>query len=51
MERKQNTVRIQLTEEQRKELREQTGQDIEVLELEIGELEPRLTPTQIGTFF
>ncbi|HTJ24453.1 MAG TPA: hypothetical protein VL383_18770 [Gemmatimonadaceae bacterium] len=51
MEKKPKTVRIQLTEAQRKELREQTGQDVEVLELDLAELEPRITPAQIGTFF
>lgn len=51
MEKKPNTVRIQLTEAQRKELLEQTGRDMEVLELDLRELEPRITPVQIGTFF
>ena len=51
MEKKPTTIRIQLTEAQRKELREQTGRDMEVLELDLAELEPRVTPTHIGTFF
>lgn len=51
MERKQQTIRIELTEAQRRELREQTGQDVEVLELDLTDLEPRVAPTRIGTFF
>ena len=51
MEQKQHTIRIELTEAQRKELLEQTGQDVQVLELDLTEMEPRVTPTQIGTFF
>lgn len=51
MESKQHTIRIELTEAQRKELREQIGQDVQVLELDLTEMEPRVAPTQIGTFF
>ena len=51
MERKQHTIRIELTEAQRKELREQTGQDVQALELDLTEMEPRVAPTRIGTFF
>lgn len=51
MERKLQTIRIELTEAQRRELREQTGQDVQVLELDLTEMEPRVTPTRIGTFF
>lgn len=51
MEMKQHTIRIELTEAQRKELRDQTGQDVQVLELDLTEMEPRVAPTRIGTFF
>jgi hypothetical protein len=51
MDKKQRTIRIELTEAQRKELREQTGQDVQVLELDLTEMEPRVAPTRIGTFF
>ncbi|MEX2281291.1 MAG: hypothetical protein WEE89_02260 [Gemmatimonadota bacterium] len=46
-----NTVRIELTEEQKKRFREQTGQDVEAVELNIEPLEERITPRSIGTFF
>jgi hypothetical protein len=43
-------VRVELTEEQKKQLREQTGQQIDALELSVEELEPRITPRSLGTF-
>jgi hypothetical protein len=46
-----NTVRIELTEEQRKQLREQTGQDVDSVELTVEQLEDRVAPRSIGTFF
>ena len=46
-----NTVRIELTEEQRKQLREQTGQDLDTVELTVEQLEDRVVPRSIGTFF
>jgi len=46
-----NTVRIELTEEQRKQLREQTGQDLDTVELTVEQLEDRIAPRSIGTFF
>jgi hypothetical protein len=46
-----NTVRIELTEEQRKQLREQTGQDVDSVELTVEQLEDRIAPRSIGTFF
>ena len=46
-----NTVRIELTEKQKKRLREQTGQDVEAVELNIEPLEERITPRSIGRFF
>ena len=47
MENKQHTIRIELTDAQRKELREQIGQDVEALELDLTEMEPRIAPTRI----
>ena len=46
-----NTVRIELTEEQRKQLRDQTGQDLDTVELTVEQLEDRIAPRSIGTFF
>ena len=46
-----NPVRIELTEEQRKQLLEQTGQDVDAVELNIEPLEERIAPRSIGTFF
>jgi hypothetical protein len=46
-----NTVRIELTEEQKKKLREQTGQEVDAVELNIESLEDRISPRSIGTFF
>lgn len=46
------TVRIELTEAQKKTIREQTGEDVETVELTVEEeLEQRVTPRSIGTFF
>lgn len=45
------TVRIELTESQKKLIREQTGEDLETVELAVEELEKRITPQSIGTFF
>lgn len=46
-----NIVRIELTEEQRKKLLEVTGQEVEAVNLQIEQLEERITPRSIGTFF
>lgn len=55
MEKNQNVARIELTDALRKEPRQETGSDAEPKELQIDELEPRITPTSIdpsiGTFF
>ena len=45
------TVRIELTEEQKKQLLEQTGQEVEAVEFKVEPLEERVTPRSIGTFF
>jgi len=44
-------TRVELTPNPRKEPREQTGEEVEAPELRVDELEPRVTPKQIGTFF
>jgi len=48
---KRKSVRIQLTPEQQKQLRSETGHEVESLEVEVKELEPRIAPRSIGTFF
>ena len=35
-----NTVRIELTEEQKKQMREQTGQEVDSVEFTVEQLEP-----------
>ena len=45
------SVRIELTESQKKLIREQTGEDLDTVELTLEELEKRITPQSIGTFF
>jgi hypothetical protein len=44
MSKEQKHVRIELTEEQKKALREQTGQDANVVEFSVEELEQRIAP-------
>jgi hypothetical protein len=48
---KKDSVRIELTDEQKRQLREQTGHDLESLELTIEELEPRIAPRRDIGFF
>jgi len=45
------TIRIELTESQKKQIREQTGGEVESVELTVEELEQRIAPRSIGTFF
>jgi hypothetical protein len=45
------TVRIQLTDEQKKQLLEETGQQIEAVVFNVEQLEDRITPKSIGRFF
>lgn len=45
------TIRLQLTDEQRKQLLERTGEHVEAVELRLDELEERIAPRSIGTFF
>ena len=52
MERKsRKSVRIELTDEQKKQIQEETGESVDAVELKLDELEERVTPRQIGTFF
>ena len=45
------TIRIELTEAQKKQIREQTGEEVETVDFTVEELEQRVTPRTIGTFF
>ncbi len=40
-------VRIQLTDEQREQLKKTTGKDAEAIELSVAELEERIAPTKM----
>ena len=44
MTNKNERIRIQLTEEQRKQIKDAGGKDIEALELTVQELEARIAP-------
>lgn len=44
MAEKKKTVRIELTEEQKKQIREATGEDAQAIELTAEELEERVSP-------
>jgi hypothetical protein len=43
-ENQKDTVRIELTDEQKKNLREQTGQEAAAIEFTVEELEQRIAP-------
>ena len=46
------TIRIELTDAQKKQIREQTGEEIETVDFAVEEPEPqRVTPRNSGTFF
>lgn len=46
------TIRIELTEAQKKQIREQTGEDVETVDFAVEEPEQtRSTPRTSGTFF
>jgi hypothetical protein len=46
-----NTIRIELTEEQKKKVRDELGHDVDAVELRVEEhLEDRVAPSSIGTF-
>ena len=44
-DKKKNPVRIELTEEQRKKIRQETGRDASAVEFTAEELEERIAPT------
>jgi len=44
MSKQEKTVRIELTEEQKKAVREQSGQDASSIEFTVEELEDRIAP-------
>ncbi len=47
-----NVVRIELTDEQKKQVRDQLGEERDAVELRVeSELEERTTPSKVGTFF
>jgi hypothetical protein len=41
---KRDRVRIELTEEQRKQIKEASGEDVSAIEFTVQELEQRITP-------
>lgn len=43
-----DTVRIELTEEQKQQLRESTGQEANAIEFSVQELEERIAPMTTG---
>ena len=45
------SIRIDLTNDQKEQLRRQSGHAIEAIELEVQELEARLAPTDAVPFF
>ena len=46
------TIRIELTDAQKKQIREQTGEDVETVDFTVEEPEQqRVTPRNSGTFF
>lgn len=48
---KRKTIRIELTEEQKQQVKEASGEDVKAVELTLKELEERIAPRPIGTFF
>ena len=47
----QRPARIDLTPEQKKQPRQKSGDEADAEELKVNELEERVTPRPIGTFF
>ena len=45
------TIRIELTEAQKKQIREQTGEEVETVDFTVDEVEQRVTPRNSGAFF
>jgi hypothetical protein len=47
MSKEKDIVRIDLTKEQKQQVRKETGKQVEAIELTISELEERVAPMQI----
>lgn len=47
MAKNKDTVRIELTEEQKKQIRDRTGKDAKAIELTAEELEERVSPRMV----
>ena len=45
---KKDTIRIELTDEQKKQIKDASGQDVQALEITAQELEQRIAPYMIG---
>ena len=50
MEDKKKTIRIELTDEQKRQIRSQTGKDAKAIELSAEDLEERVSPGTTGGF-
>ena len=50
MKKENETVRLQLTPEQKELVKKQTGKDADAVELSVQELEERIAPTSLGGF-
>lgn len=48
MDKPESRIRIDLTDDQRKQIREASGKDISTLEVTITELEERIAPTSLS---
>ena len=46
---KRNSIRIELTTDQKRQIKEALGEDVSALELPAQELEQRIAPTGTGT--
>jgi hypothetical protein len=44
---KKDTIRIELTEEQKKQIKDASGQDVKALEITAQELEQRIAPMML----
>lgn len=44
---KKDTIRIELTDEQKKQIKDASGQDVQALEITAQELEQRITPLML----
>lgn len=45
---KKETIRIELTDEQKKQIKDASGQDVQALEITAQELEQRIAPIMLG---